>query len=89
LILIAIKKTHAKVALVADPGAGISKIPNKNRQSSSDAPDKIVQETTFRCTSPNTNNCCNIFVIGIKLRQRQPQQMKEYKGEYCILTRYL
>jgi len=67
LILIAIKKTHAKVAVVAEPGAAVSKISNKNPQSSSDAPDKIVQETTFRCTSPNTNNCCNIFCNGYKI----------------------
>ena len=60
LILIAIKKTHATLAVVAAPGAAPSKI-KKNRQSSSDAPDKIVQETTFRCTSPHTNNCCNTF----------------------------
>jgi len=67
LILIAIKKTHATVAVVAEPGAALSKIPNKNRQSNSDAPEKIVQEATFRCTSPNTNNCCNIFCNWYKI----------------------
>ena len=67
MILIAIKKTHATVAVVAEPGAADSKIPNKNRQSSSDAPDKIVQETTLRCTSPHTNKYCNTFCKWYKI----------------------
>ena len=44
MTLRAIKKTHATVAVVAEPGAQVSKIPNKNRQFSSDAFYKIVQE---------------------------------------------
>ena len=65
MILIAIKKNHATVAVIAEPDTSIEN--KKNRQSSSDVPDKIVQETTFRCTSPNTNNCCNTFCNWYKI----------------------